>query len=159
MADIHLTQAEARLAGVIIEEMSEPALTTHKINWDIVAQKAGYTDKKKARNKWYPIRDKLVVAGGGVAKLGSKKRANDDVGAGEVSTPPPSSAKKARSTKKTPTKGKGSGDADADDDEESTPAPKSANSKTNGKKGKKEGGASEDGAVKAEVEVDEDGWA
>ncbi|KAK4574528.1 hypothetical protein LTR86_001369 [Recurvomyces mirabilis] len=155
MADIHLTPAEAKLVGVIIEEMSE-------INWDLIAQKAGYTDKKKARNKWYPIRDKLVVAGGGVAKLGSKKRTNGDAGDGEVSTPPPSSAKKARSTKKTPTKVKGKVDADADDEEEGTPAPKSAKAKKNGKKNGKKGDeddAGGDGAVKAEAEVGDDGFA
>ncbi|KAK5109007.1 hypothetical protein LTR62_007641 [Meristemomyces frigidus] len=115
MSDIHFTPAEAKLVGAVIKSIGSvyrifrrtPLTHTHtlQIDWNAVAKDAGFpADKvKAARDKWYPIRDKLVGAAGGVlTKNAGKKRAagGDD---GDAATPEP---KKVKGNKKLPKKAK-----------------------------------------------------
>ncbi|TKA35877.1 hypothetical protein B0A54_12323 [Friedmanniomyces endolithicus] len=65
---IDLAPAQKELLGFVIEGMSA------SIDWETVAGKMGFPTAKKARDSWYPIRNKFTTLGGDGEKASPKKR-------------------------------------------------------------------------------------
>ncbi|KAK0277437.1 hypothetical protein LTR57_006448 [Friedmanniomyces endolithicus] len=156
---IDLAPAQKELLGFVIEGMSA------SIDWETVAGKMGFPTAKKARDSWYPIRNKFTTLGGDGEKASPKKRkaaaepesekSGNEAASAKKKKPKRAAAKKttdvnsgeeaapAKKTKRTAAKQK----TDEDSGEEAAPAkkpkkaaPKKADSKKTAaaaKKGKK----------------------
>ncbi|KAK0938148.1 hypothetical protein LTR29_010259 [Friedmanniomyces endolithicus] len=65
---IDLAPAQKELLGFVIETMNA------SIDWETVAGKMGFPTAKKARDSWYPIRNKFTTSVGEGEKASPKKR-------------------------------------------------------------------------------------
>ncbi|KAK3646261.1 hypothetical protein LTR56_008612 [Elasticomyces elasticus] len=136
--NIDLTDGQKTLMGAIVDVMNA------SIDWKTVAEKNGDSDAKKARNKWYPIRDKLSgVVKEPKAKKGSKKRKASEEATPEAGEEAGDEAPPAKKAKAAPKKKAKSEEVVDEASEETAPAakkkaaPKKPAAKKGAKKGKK----------------------
>ncbi|KAK5674669.1 hypothetical protein LTS10_012670 [Elasticomyces elasticus] len=140
--NIDLTDGQKTLMGAIVEVMNA------SIDWKTVAEKNGDSDAKRARDKWYPIRDKLsgVVKESKPKKGGKKRKASEEAtpeAGGEAGEEAADEAPPAKKAKAAPKKKAKSEETVDEATEETAPAtkkkaaPKKAAAKKGAKKGKK----------------------
>lgn len=95
MASVNLTPKELELLKAIgkyintaavrfiFHEQIKYVLTSPQVDWAKIAEETDFPTPKRARDKWYPLRDKLFGAGGGDDASTPKKKTAPKRKAGE----------------------------------------------------------------------------